>query len=133
MFLTGGSNTMPVHLDVGPDGALYFAEIRPGDTSVIERVYPKHPESCEAGTPDGSEARDGGGAQGEGSDAAAESRIDASVDGGVAPRASVRHEGACGCRVGEREPAPVPFVLSLSLLALTLARRRGQGVQREHI
>ncbi|MGH9441059.1 MAG: PQQ-dependent sugar dehydrogenase, partial [Thermoanaerobaculia bacterium] len=123
MFLTGGSNTLPVHLDVGPDGALYFAEIRPGKTGVIERVYPKHPESCGSGTPDGGKSHDGGNAQSDGSDAA-ESRIDASVDGGVVPLARPTTGSACGCRIAERESTSTPFVLSLSLVGLMLARRR---------
>jgi glucose/arabinose dehydrogenase len=40
------SGGQPVHIDVGPDGALYYAVIAGAGTSTVERIFPKAPIAC---------------------------------------------------------------------------------------
>jgi glucose/arabinose dehydrogenase len=52
----------PTHIDVGPDGALYYATLQPGQEGTIQRVAPKSAVACpqDAGTGAGGAAGNGG-------------------------------------------------------------------------
>jgi MYXO-CTERM domain-containing protein len=85
-FITTTGN--PTHINVGPDGALYYATLQPG---TIQRVTPKTPVSCPAPDAGGGS----GGAPGNGGTAGA-----AGTAGGTAGAAGGNAGGAAGANPG---------------------------------
>jgi glucose/arabinose dehydrogenase len=140
----------PVHLDVGPDGALYYAVIAGSGSSTIERVFPKSPVPCAA--PDGGSGAGGptsaGGATGTGSTSAGSGGGAAGPSAGGAPNAATgsgggtkgasdgglkagsRETSSCGCRTAASgRSAWSSWVVAL-VLASAARRRRAARTRR---
>lgn len=119
----------PVHLGVGPDGALYYAVIQNNGAGVIQRVAPLTPSPCpsvDAGS--GGAAASGGTSSSGGTGAGGTASSGGATPGGATgsggsntccgggssaggsgnPDASIggngqaRDESSCGCRIGTR-------------------------------
>lgn len=117
----------PVHLDVGPDGSLYYAVINATGAGSIQRLAPITKVQCPAGTDSGAGGASGAGGTGTGATTTAAGGLgtagaDASVGGG---RASSGDSSSCGCKVGQRTPMTNGFAILAALAALTGSRRIG--------
>jgi MYXO-CTERM domain-containing protein len=87
----------PVHIAIGPDGALYWSVIAGADSSYVTRAGPRNPEQC--ATPDGGTGSGGGGAGGSDGSAGAGGSTTGAGGGGVGG-AGVGGSGVGGSGVG---------------------------------
>jgi glucose/arabinose dehydrogenase len=135
----------PVHFTLGPDGAVYYANISGGE---IVRISPKNPEPCEpdpgsggngAGAAGGGEAGDGAGASG-GTGATGEAgttgatgtsgSAGSAATGGSGSASNGDDDGGCGCRTARGRGATFALGVSLTALLGFSLRRRARAARR---
>jgi glucose/arabinose dehydrogenase len=128
----------PVHFALGPDGAVYYANVSGGE---IVRISPKSPSMCapDAGAGSGGSNASGGsngtggtsGTGGTNGTGGTSGTAGSSASGGSGT-SNDDDDGGCGCRTARARGAGFALGVGLVTLAGFALRRRGQRARRGH-